>query len=90
MIYFQPVIQGCQCQCEVVYPYNPQDKREAQKVKDVYRVTAQGLSMIGAYYSRPYGILAEAPFRDTEVVNILQKIKGIFDPNDIMNSGKLY
>jgi len=90
IIYIQPVIQGCQCQCEVVYPYNPQDNREVEKVKDLYRATAQGLSTIGAYYSRPYGILGGTPFRDTGEVNILQKIKGILDPNDIMNSGKLY
>jgi FAD/FMN-containing dehydrogenase len=88
-IYMQPVLQGCQCQCEVVFPYNPEDEQEAERVKNLFMASARGLSSIGAYYSRPYGILAEVTYKDAAVVNVLRKIKGIFDPNDIMNSGKL-
>jgi FAD/FMN-containing dehydrogenase len=89
-VYIQPVIQGCQCQCEVVFPYDPQDIEEVEKVKGLYRAAAWELGHVGAYYSRPYGILADIIYEDTEVVSVLRKIKGILDPNDIMNSGKLY
>lgn len=89
-IYIQPVIQGCQCECEVVFPYNPEDMREVQKVKNLFISAAQTLSHMGAYYSRPYGKLTEITYKDMETINILRKIKELLDPNDIMNSGKLY
>lgn len=88
-IYIQPIIQGCQCQCEVVFPYDPQDKREVEKVKSLFTDTAERICNVGAYYSRPYGMLANIVYRDAEITNVLRKIKKIFDPNDIMNSGKL-
>jgi FAD/FMN-containing dehydrogenase len=88
-IYIQPVIQGCQCQCEVVFPYNSKDVRELETVKNLFPVVAKKMSEKGAYYSRPYGMLAEMVYKDTAVVDILRKIKSILDPNDIMNSGKL-
>lgn len=89
-IYIQPVIQGCQCQCEVVFPYNPDDMRELETVKNLFPVVAQRMRDVGAYYSRPYGRLADITYKDAAVVNVLRKIKSILDPNDIMNSGKLY
>lgn len=89
-IYIQPVVQGCQCQCEVVFPYDPEDKLETETVKNLFVAAAHGLSDIGAYYSRPYGMLADITYKDAEAVNVLRKIKSILDPNDIMNSGKLY
>jgi FAD/FMN-containing dehydrogenase len=89
-IYIQPVIQGCQCQCEVFYPYNPTDKQEVEKVRNLYMATAEELSHMGAYYSRPYGMLADITYQDREIVNVLRKIKNILDPNDILNSGKIY
>jgi FAD/FMN-containing dehydrogenase len=89
-IYIQPVIQGCQCQCEVAFPYNPEDTQELETVKNLFPVAAQRMSDMGAYYSRPYGMLADITFKDTTVVKVLRKIKSILDPNDIMNSGKLY
>jgi hypothetical protein len=89
-IYIQPVIQGCQCDCEVILPYNPQNKKEVKGIIGLYDAMAQQLSQVGAYYSRPYDRLASISYKDTEVLNVLRKVKGILDPNDIMNSGKLY
>jgi FAD/FMN-containing dehydrogenase len=44
----------------------------------------------GAYYSRPYGIWSQLAFnRDAQTTIVLRKIKGIFDPNNILNPGKL-
>jgi FAD/FMN-containing dehydrogenase len=89
-IYIQPIIQGCQCDCEVVFPYNPHDKQETEQVRKLFITAAKEMNNIGAYYSRPYGPLADITYKDSGVANILRKIKGILDPNDIMNSGKLY
>ena len=45
----------------------------------------------GAFFSRPYGTWPEM-IRDqyAENVTALRKIKKIFDPNDVMNPGKLF
>ena len=44
----------------------------------------------GAYFSRPYGVWA-APVYDRDPVSrdVLRRVKRIFDPNGIMNPGKL-
>ena len=86
-MYFQPVLQGCECQAEVIFPYNAGEKMLAEKI---FTASAYELSTQGAYYSRPYGILADITYRDAGVLNSLRKIKGIFDPNDIMNTGNLH
>jgi len=89
-IYIQPIIQGSQCYCEICYPYNVEDPGEVEIVRNLFATSAQRMKEIGAYYSRPYGMLSDITYKDTEVVNVLRKIKNILDPNDIMNSGKLY
>jgi FAD/FMN-containing dehydrogenase len=89
-IYIQPIIQGCQVQCEVVFPYNPEDISEVETVRNLFETAAQRMRKMGAYYSRPYNTLADIIYKDAEVLNVLRKIKNILDPNDIMNSGKLY
>ena len=44
----------------------------------------------GAFFSRPYGENARMIMnRDAATVEVLKKLKQIFDPNDVMNPGKL-
>ncbi|MCL5735750.1 MAG: FAD-binding oxidoreductase [Actinobacteria bacterium] len=44
----------------------------------------------GGFFSRPYGPWAEIAYGiDPETVSALQKVKKIFDPNNVMNPGKL-
>ena len=43
-----------------------------------------------AYFSRPYGIWADMVYNsDARTTTVTQKIKQIFDPNNVMNPGKL-
>jgi FAD/FMN-containing dehydrogenase len=45
---------------------------------------------MGAFFSRPYGENARMVFnRDGANVEVLKKVKAVFDPNNIMNPGKL-
>ena len=45
---------------------------------------------MGAYYLRPHGIWSRIQLnKDAQSTMILQRMKGIFDPNNIMNTGKL-
>ena len=45
---------------------------------------------MGAYYLRPHGMWARLQLnRDAQSAELLKSLKGVFDPNDIMNTGKL-
>jgi FAD/FMN-containing dehydrogenase len=43
-----------------------------------------------AYFSRPYGAVVDEVYRrNAETKDALRKMKQIFDPNNVMNAGKL-
>ncbi|MBE0601287.1 MAG: FAD-binding oxidoreductase, partial [Firmicutes bacterium] len=47
-------------------------------------------SKLGAYFARPYGIWTNIQLnKDAQSYVLLQRMKNIFDPNNIMNTGKL-
>ena len=48
------------------------------------------MSKLGGYYARPYDIWATIQLnKDAQSYIILKKMKDAFDPNNIMNTGKL-
>ncbi len=89
-IYVQPMVQGTSCHCEFNLFYDPESDREIAKVSELYNHTAEALMSAGAFFSRPYGALADMVYRrDGETKEALKKVKQIFDPNNVMNPGKL-
>jgi FAD/FMN-containing dehydrogenase len=89
-IYIQPVVQGSSCQCEIDLRYNPENVREVEQVKRLYLNLCETLANLGAFYSRPYGAMADIAYRrDAETTALLRKVKAIFDPKNILNPGKL-
>ena len=89
-IYLQPVVQGVGCHCEFNLTCGPNNRGEVEKVRNLFTSASEALVRNGAYFSRPYGSWAEMVYsRDGEGLIGLRKMKGIFDPNNIMNPGKL-
>jgi FAD/FMN-containing dehydrogenase len=89
-IYIQPIHQGASCHIDFALPYNPNNYWEVYRMKELYIKASEALLKQGAYFSRPYGKWAEMAFnRDVQTTTVLRKIKNIFDPNNIMNTGKL-
>lgn len=89
-IYIQPVCQGHGHHCEFSLFYDGADSIEKERAKDLYLSAAQALMDGGAFFSRPYDLLAAMVFnRDAASRDALRKLKNIFDPNDIMNPRKL-
>jgi hypothetical protein len=89
-VYIQPVMQGVACHCEFVLPFDPNNRPEVAKVQKLVTDGSKELIKEGAFFSRPYGKWADMVYsRDAETTIVLRKVKSIFDPNNVMNPGKL-
>ena len=89
-IYLQPKQRGRAFQLEFGFPVNRDNGTESQKVKALFHETAKRLINAGAFMYRPYGSLAEMVYpRTGNLHNSIRKIKGILDPNNVLNPGKL-
>jgi len=89
-IYLQPQHQGTSCHCEFNLPYDPGNKIETDCVRELLETSSEALIRRGAYFSRPYGIWADMVYnRDARNREVIRTIKGIFDPGNILNPGKL-
>lgn len=89
-IYLQPQHQGTSCHCEFNLPYSSGNRIETDRVRELLETCSEALIKQGAYFSRPYGIWADMVYnRDAGNKEMIRTIKGIFDPNNILNPGKL-
>jgi hypothetical protein len=89
-VYIQPIVQGTGCHCEFNLFYDPDNSSEKNRVKDLCVAATKGLMAAGAFFSRPYGENAGLIInRDAASVAVLNKLKKMFDPNHIMNPGKV-
>ncbi len=89
-VYLQPQIQGRACHCEFNLNFDPANPKELEKVRKLFFDASKALMGIGGFFSRPYGPWAEMAYgRDGQSAMALRKVKGIFDPNNVMNPGKL-
>lgn len=76
--------------CGISFARNPLDAEESRIVKTLYTRLAEELLSLGAFYSRPYGILARLMYSRTQTYyETMMKIKRIIDPNNIMNPRRL-
>ncbi|OGO00264.1 MAG: hypothetical protein A2Y90_02525 [Chloroflexi bacterium RBG_13_52_12] len=89
-VYIQPVHQGASCHCEFHLPYDRNNVKETAMMREFFTKASEAMLKQGAYFSRPYGIWANMAYnRDAQTKAVLKKIKAIFDPNNVMNPGKL-
>jgi FAD/FMN-containing dehydrogenase len=89
-VYIQPVHQGASCHIEFNLAFDRHNPRELSRIQELYVKASEEMLKQGAFYSRPYGIWARMAYnQDAQTTQVLKKIKDIFDPNHIMNSGKL-
>jgi FAD/FMN-containing dehydrogenase len=89
-VYVQPVVQGTGVHCEFNLFYDPENTDERKRVKELSAAAVRDLMAKGAFFSRPYGENAGIIInRDAASVAVLNKIKKMFDPNNVMNTGKL-
>jgi FAD/FMN-containing dehydrogenase len=89
-VYLQPVHQGVGCHCEFLLPFDRENQMEVTSTEALFRDTSHRLFKQKAYFSRPYGIWADMVYNaDVMSMIVTKKMKDIFDPNHVMNPGKL-
>jgi len=89
-VYIQPIVQGTSCHCEFDIYYNPALEAAGAATKKFVGLAGERIAGAGGFFSRPYSAFKEAAYRNAEGTRSMQqKIKTIFDPNTILNPGKL-
>ena len=89
-VYIQPQHMGTSVHLEFNLPYDQDNAKEVKKVKALYETASREMSKLGGYYARPYDIWAGIQLnKDAQSYDFLKRMKNIFDPNNIMNTGKL-
>jgi len=89
-VYIQPGVQGTSYHCEFNLFFDSGNSSELQQIKKLISSATLSLLNKGAFFSRPYGHCTRVIMnRDASTVESLRKVKKIFDPNNILNPGKL-
>lgn len=88
--YVQPMEYGRACHLEFNFFYDAGSSQEVDRIEGLYADAAKAALELGAFYSRPYGMLADLVYpRMSGYTMMLRKTKEILDPNNILNPGKL-
>jgi FAD/FMN-containing dehydrogenase len=89
-VYIQPKHIGGSYHMEFTFPYDPDSVSGTDRIRALTRAVSVAVGGLGGYYSRPYGSWAGIQLnKDAQSLMALKRLKGIFDPNGVMNPGKL-
>ena len=89
-VYMQPLERGRACHLSFSFPCDLDDERDVARVRDLYVSLSDKLIDDGALFTRPYGPWADMVYRRASTYSwTLKELKKIFDPNGILNPGKL-
>ena len=89
-VYIQPILFGRACHIEFTLYYDPADNQSAASIEQIHQFASERLANGGAFYSRPYGSWSDLAYsRCDDTVTALKKVKQIFDPDHVLNQGKL-
>jgi FAD/FMN-containing dehydrogenase len=89
-VYIQMLVQGTSCHCEFNLYSDLTKPAELDRTKWLVNEGSKEFAKMGGFFSRPYGAWTNFAYGPTGQTIITQrKVKEIFDPNHILNPGKL-
>lgn len=89
-VYLQPTHLGTSCHVEFHLPFNPGEASDTARMQGFFTRASEALFKQGAFFSRPYGTWADLAYSsNAEHANLSRKLKQLFDPNAVLNPGKL-
>ena len=85
--YIQPIVQGTNTHCGFDLYYSIADTDATEGVLSLIARAETRLIELGAYFSRPYGLVTDLVFEKASQVTVdaMRRVKSIFDPNNILN-----
>lgn len=88
--YLQPIEDGHACQLQFSFFYNPDDQAEVERMRRLYVGAAAAMLERGAYFTRPYPMLAKMVYNKAgDYAELLRRLKKVIDPNSVMSPGNL-
>jgi hypothetical protein len=89
-VYIQAMVQGTSGHCEFNLYCDPKNTAVLERTRRLINEGAEELTRMGGFFSRPYGLWKDIAYRRAAgTLNMQRKVKEIFDPNNILNPGKL-
>ena len=90
-VYIQPIDFASGTHVEFNIFYDENSAKEKTAVEKVYTAAIEETLKLKAHYTRPYGKVMSKMVYDnaSSYAGMLKKVKGIFDPNNVMKPGAL-
>jgi FAD/FMN-containing dehydrogenase len=89
-VYVQPKQRAHAIHVELHLHYDPEDLSAVDRVKALFLAASEELIDQGAFFYRPYGPWAQMVYsRAGNLLPTIKKVKGILDPVNVMNPGRL-
>jgi len=89
-IYLQPLERARACFCQFGFHCAPEDAKDAAKVRSLFLEASERAISMGGFFTTPYGSWADMVYsRTASYTRALKVVKNAYDPNNILNPGKL-
>ena len=89
-VYLQPVERARVCFCQFGFHVDPDDARDVDRVHRLYLEASERAISMGGLFTTPYGPWADMVYsRAATYTAVMKIVKNAFDPNNILNPGKL-